>query len=52
MGRDAILDSFQPSLLDLIMFTMYPGLASWPKFSRPCGTEFGNGVLPTLFSPC
>ena len=24
---------------------MYPGLASWAKFSRPCGTEFGNGVL-------
>ena len=22
-----------------------PGLASWAKFSRPCGTEFGNGVL-------
>jgi hypothetical protein len=21
-----------------------PGLASWAKFSRPCGTEFGNGV--------
>jgi hypothetical protein len=21
----------------------YPGLASWAKFSRPCGTEFGNG---------
>ena len=24
---------------------MYPGLASWAKFSRPFGTEFGNGVL-------
>ncbi len=22
----------------------YPGLASWAKFSRPSGTEFGNGV--------
>jgi hypothetical protein len=22
-----------------------PGLASWAKFSRPCGTEFRNGVL-------
>ena len=22
-----------------------PGLASWAKFSRPCGTEFGNRVL-------
>jgi hypothetical protein len=21
---------------------MYPGLASWAKFSRPCGTEFGG----------
>src|SRR5450631_2599150 len=21
---------------------MYPGLASWAKFSRPCGTEFVN----------
>jgi hypothetical protein len=24
---------------------MYPGLASWAKFRRPYGTEFGNGVL-------
>ena len=28
---------------------MYPGLASWAKFSRPCGTEFENGVLSHTF---
>ena len=26
-------------------FRSNPGLASWAKFSRPSGTEFGNGVL-------
>ncbi len=36
MGRDVIL--LQPSLRDSIMFLMYPGLTSWAKFSRPCGT--------------
>jgi hypothetical protein len=24
---------------------VYPGLTSWAIFSRPSGTEFGNGVL-------
>jgi hypothetical protein len=31
-----------------------PGLASWAKFSkfsRPSGTEFGNGVLPQTLKP-
>jgi hypothetical protein len=26
-------------------FKSNPGLASWAKFSRPYGTEFGNGIL-------
>ena len=38
MGRDTILDSLQPSLRDSITLHVYPGLASWAKFSRPCGT--------------
>jgi len=25
-------------------FQIHPGLASWAKFSRPCGTEFRYGV--------
>ena len=32
IGRDAILDDLQ----------VYPGLASWAKFSRPCGTKLTN----------
>jgi hypothetical protein len=29
---------------------MYPGLTSWAKFSRPCGTHFGiAGFSHTLF---
>ena len=42
MGRDTILDSLQPSLRDSITLHVYPGLASWAKFSRPCGTKFVN----------
>jgi hypothetical protein len=30
---------------------MYPGLASWAKFSRPSGTEFGNGALTYALQP-
>jgi hypothetical protein len=45
IGRVAILDNFQPSLRDSIMFHVYPGLTSWAKFSRPYGTECGNRVL-------
>ena len=40
IGRDVILDNLQPSLRDLIMlYAMYPGLASWAKFSlcHPAG---------------
>jgi len=36
---------FQPSLRDCSFLQPNPGLASWAKFSRPCGTEFENGVL-------
>jgi hypothetical protein len=38
MGRDPNLGNFQPSLRDLTRCILYPGLASWAKFSRPCGT--------------
>jgi hypothetical protein len=32
---------------------MYPGLASWAKVNRPCGTKLANpGFSHTLFSPC
>jgi hypothetical protein len=41
-GRDATLGNLQPSLRDSIMLHVYPGLASWAKFSRPCGTQFVN----------
>ena len=30
---------------------MYPGLTSWAKFSRPCGTKFVSPGSHTLFSP-
>jgi hypothetical protein len=42
MRIDAILDNLQPSLRDLIMLPIYPGLASWAKFSRPYGTKLVN----------
>src|ERR1700722_17552390 len=30
---------------------MHPGLASWAKFSRPCGTKLVNPGSHTLLSP-
>jgi hypothetical protein len=45
MGRDAILEIFSRPLLDLIMSVDIPRTASWAKFSRPYGTEFGILVL-------
>jgi hypothetical protein len=39
---NAIPEHFQSSLRDLSMVNPNPGLSSWAKFSRPCGTEFGN----------
>jgi hypothetical protein len=32
-------------------FKSNPGLTSWAKFSRPCGTEFGNSVLAHDLKP-
>src|SRR5450631_4331832 len=30
---------------------MYPGLTSWAKFSRPCGTQLGDRVLKHALWP-
>jgi hypothetical protein len=43
---------FQPSLRDWSSFPSNPGQASWAKFSRPSGTEFGNAISHALFSAC
>jgi hypothetical protein len=49
--RNAILDNLQPSLRDSIMFLVSPGLASWAKFSRPCGTELWIAVRTCALQP-
>ena len=51
MGRDEILENLQPSLRDLIMFQMYPGLTSWAKSSVPAGLSLEIEFSNTLFSP-
>ena len=30
---------------------MFPGLTSWAKFRRPCGTELGTVVLTQTLKP-
>ena len=47
IGRDAILDNLQPPLRDSSCCMVYPGLTSWAKFSRPCGTKFISRVSHT-----
>ena len=37
--------NFQSSLRDFSSLEFLPRTASWAKFSRPCGTQLGNGVL-------
>src|SRR5260370_39695999 len=49
--QDWVEDYFQPSLRDWSSFKCNPGLTSWAKFSRPFGTEFGNGVLTHALKP-
>jgi hypothetical protein len=44
---------FQSSLRDFSSLESLPRTASWPKFSRPCGTQFAvDGFSRRLFSPC
>jgi hypothetical protein len=59
IGRDVILDNLQPSLRDLnhvhdvprTGVLGNPGLASWAKFSRPCGTKFVDPVPTHALKP-
>jgi len=46
-AQDCVLGHSQPSLAGLFLpLIVYPGLASWATFRRPCGTEvFVSGVL-------
>jgi hypothetical protein len=50
--QDCILGYIQPSLRDwFVLSKSYPGLASWATLRRPCGTEFGDGVLTHPLQP-
>jgi len=49
--QDCVAAYFQPSLRDWSSFQIQPRTASWAKFSRPCGTEFGNRVLSQALKP-
>jgi hypothetical protein len=49
--QDCVAAYFQPSLRDWSSLKLNPGLASWAKFSRPCGTEFGNRLLTHALKP-
>jgi hypothetical protein len=45
--QDYVAAYFQPSLRDwVVLFESNPGLASWAKFSRPCGTILTGQSAP------